>query len=93
MSLLIHYTSFRGPAIDIRVGLHHGLYCVACCWGLMLILVAVGVMNILAMAVLTVVIFAGKMLTHGLVISRITGAYYVCFFGAAVAALIWLWVE
>jgi predicted metal-binding membrane protein len=25
MSLLIHYTSFRGPAIDIRVGLHHGL--------------------------------------------------------------------
>jgi hypothetical protein len=36
MSLLIHYTSFRGPVIDIRVGLHHGLYCVACCWGLML---------------------------------------------------------
>ena len=46
MSLLVHYTSFRGPAIDLRVGFHHGLYCVACCWGLMLILVAVGVMNI-----------------------------------------------
>ena len=38
MSLLLHYTSFRGPAIDLRVGFHHGLYCVACCWGLMLIL-------------------------------------------------------
>jgi len=86
MSLLTHYTSFRGPAIDIRVGLHHGLYCVACCWGLMLILVAVGVMNILAMAVLTIVIFAEKMLPYGLLIARITG---VCFFGAAVAALIW----
>jgi predicted metal-binding membrane protein len=49
MSLLVHYTSFRGPAIDLRVGFHHGLYCVACCWGLMLILVAVGVMNIPAM--------------------------------------------
>jgi predicted metal-binding membrane protein len=62
MSLLVHYTSFRGPGIDLRVGFHHGLYCVACCWGLMLILVAVGVMNIPAMALLTVVIFAEKLL-------------------------------
>ena len=23
MSLLVHYTSFRGPAIDLRVGFHH----------------------------------------------------------------------
>jgi len=45
-SLLMHYTTFRGLAIDLRVGIHHGLYCIACCWGLMLILVAVGVMNI-----------------------------------------------
>jgi hypothetical protein len=44
-SLLVRYTSFRGPGIDLRVGFRHGLYCVACCWGLMLILVAVGVMN------------------------------------------------
>jgi hypothetical protein len=29
----MQYTSFRGPAIDLRVGFHHGLYCVACCWG------------------------------------------------------------
>ena len=85
MSLLIHYTSFRGPAIDIRVGLHHGLYCVACCWGLMLILVAVGVMNILAMALLTIVIFAEKALRHGMLIARLTG---VSFFGAAVVAVI-----
>jgi predicted metal-binding membrane protein len=42
--------------------------------------------NILAMAVLTIVIFAEKMLPHGLLIAHITG---VCFFGAAVAALIW----
>jgi predicted metal-binding membrane protein len=86
MSLLTHYTGFRGPAIDIRVGIHHGLYCIACCWGLMLILVAAGVMNILAMVVLTIVIFAEKMLPHGLLIARITG---VCFFAAAVAVVIW----
>ena len=85
MSLLVHYTSFRGPAIDLRVGFHHGLYCVACCWGLMLILVAVGVMNIPAMATLTVVIFAEKLLRHGLLIARFIG---ISFFAAAVVAVI-----
>ena len=85
MSLLLHYTSFRGPAIDLRVGFHHGLYCVACCWGLMLILVAVGVMNIPAMAALTIVIFAEKLSRHGLLIARLIG---ISFFGAAVVAVI-----
>ena len=85
MSLLVHYTSFRGPGIDLRVGFHHGLYCVACCWGLMLILVAVGVMNIPAMAALTIVIFAEKLLRHGILIARLVG---ISFFGAAITAVI-----
>jgi predicted metal-binding membrane protein len=85
MSLITYYTSFRGRAIDLRVGVHHGIYCVGCCWGLMLILVAVGVMNIPAMAALTIVIFAEKLFRHGLLIARLTG---ISFFGAAVVALI-----
>jgi predicted metal-binding membrane protein len=84
MSLLVHYTSFRGPAIDLRVGFHHGLYCVACCWGLMLILVAVGVMNIPVMALLTIVIFAEKLLRNGILIARLIG---ISFFGAAIVAV------
>jgi predicted metal-binding membrane protein len=51
----------------------------------MLILVAVGVMNIPAMAALTVVIFAEKLLRHGLLIARLIG---VSFFAAAVVAVI-----
>src|SRR6266403_91584 len=78
-------TSFRGLAIDLRVGVHHGIYCVGCCWGLMLILVALGVMNIPAMAALTIVIFAEKLLRHGLLIARLTG---ISFLGAAVVAVI-----
>ena len=85
VSLLAYYTSFRGPAIDMRVGIHHGIYCVGCCWGLMLILVAVGVMNVPAMAMLSVVIFVEKALRHGMLIARLTG---VSFFGAAVVAVI-----
>jgi predicted metal-binding membrane protein len=85
MSLITYYTSFRGLAIDLRVGVHHGIYCVGCCWGLMLILVAVGVMNIPVMATLTIVIFAEKLLRHGLLIARLTG---ISFLGAAVVAVI-----
>jgi predicted metal-binding membrane protein len=62
---LFHYASFRGPARDLRVGLHHGLYCVACCWGLMIILVAVGAMNIAVMAALAGVILIEKIWKYG----------------------------
>ncbi len=85
MSLITYYTSFRGLAIDLRVGVHHGIYCVGCCWGLMLILVALGVMNIPAMAALTIVIFAEKLLRHGLLVARLTG---ISFLGAAAGAAI-----
>jgi predicted metal-binding membrane protein len=36
-----------------RVGLEHGSYCIGCCWALMLLLFAGGVMNVVVIAVLT----------------------------------------
>jgi predicted metal-binding membrane protein len=72
-SALAHYTSFRGPAIDLRVGLHHGLYCGGCCWGLMLVLIVVGVMNVAIMAALTGVILLEKLSPRGPLIARIAG--------------------
>jgi len=45
LGLLLHYGSYRGKLRDLRAGVHHGAYCLGCCWGLMVILVAVGVMN------------------------------------------------
>ena len=62
---LFHYASFRGPARDLRVGIHHGAYCVACCWGLMIVLIAVGAMNIAVMAALAVVILIEKVWKYG----------------------------
>lgn len=62
---LFHYASVRGPLRDLRVGLHHGTYCVACCWGLMIILIAVGAMNIGVMAALAVVILVEKVWRYG----------------------------
>ena len=46
ISLLLHYASWRGPLRHLRVGVHHGAYCLGCCWSLMLLMLAFGVMNI-----------------------------------------------
>ena len=70
---LFHYASYRGPARDLRVGMHHGLYCVGCCWGLMIVLVAVGAMNVLAMITLAGVILIEKVWRHGRAFSRAIG--------------------
>ena len=53
------------------MGAEHGLFCVGCCWGLMVALFAVGVMSLFWMAVVAAVIFAEKVLPYGLRLSRV----------------------
>ncbi len=62
---LFHYASYHGPLRDLRVGIHHGAYCVGCCWGLMILLVAVGTMNVPAMIGLAGVILIEKVWRYG----------------------------
>jgi predicted metal-binding membrane protein len=50
-----------GPAGAMRLGLVHGLYCLGCCWGLMLLLFVGGVMNLAWVALLAAVVFAEKL--------------------------------
>lgn len=64
LSFLLHGWR-NGRTGALRMGLHHGLYCLGCCWLLFLILVPLGVMNIAAMLVVTVVVFAEKALPWG----------------------------
>lgn len=47
---MVYLTGFRGRLRDLHAGLHHGAYCIGCCWGLMLVLVVTGVMNTVIMA-------------------------------------------
>ncbi len=84
--LLLRYGSFRGRTRDLRVGAHHGAYCLGCCWALMVILIAVGVMNIAAMLALAVLILAEKTWAGGQLTARLAG---VAALGLAVAT-IWL---
>jgi predicted metal-binding membrane protein len=55
-----------GYAGALRMGVEHGVYCLGCCWLLFVILFPLGIMNVAAMAVITLLIFAEK----SLVISR-----------------------
>ena len=43
-----------------KLGIHHGLYCIGCCWALMVVLFAVGVMNMLWVLLITVFVILEK---------------------------------
>ena len=62
---LMRYVGFRGPLRDVRTGAHHGLFCLGCCWALMVLMVAFGVMNVAAMVGLALVIAVEKHWRHG----------------------------
>jgi predicted metal-binding membrane protein len=74
---LMYYIGFKGRSRDVRVGLHHGTTCAGCCWGLMILLVAVGVMNVAVMAAIAVVIFAEKLWRHGKPFGKAAGVVLV----------------
>ncbi|MFJ4361351.1 DUF2182 domain-containing protein [Streptomyces massasporeus] len=74
---LVRYAGFRRPARDLRVGVHHGAYCVGCCAGLMVVLVPLGVMNVAAMAGLALVIFAEKLWSRGSLLSGVVGVAFL----------------
>ncbi|MBD0839546.1 DUF2182 domain-containing protein [Streptomyces sp. TRM68416] len=77
LSHLVRYAGYRRPARDLRVGLHHGVYCVGCCAGLMVVLVPLGVMNVAAMAALALVIFLEKLWSRGPLLTRVVGVVFL----------------
>ena len=59
----------------LKMGFHHGIFCVGCCWALMLILFAVGVMNMLWVILITVFVLLEKVLpVSANLMGKITGA-------------------
>lgn len=77
MFQLLQYSRFRPWAKDLRVGVHHGLYCVGCCWGLMIVLIPLGVMNVAAMAGLAAVIFLEKLWRQGPWLAWVVGFVFL----------------
>jgi predicted metal-binding membrane protein len=60
-----------------RMGLEHGLYCLGCCWALMLLLFAGGVMNLVVIGALTMFVVCEKAGLFGRHGTRVSGALLV----------------
>jgi predicted metal-binding membrane protein len=67
----------HGWTTSFAAGLRDGAVCVGCCWALMAILVAVGAMNVAAMAGLAVVIFGEKILPRPRAIAAAAGVAFL----------------
>lgn len=74
-----------GVGGSLRMGLHHGAYCVGCCWGLMAVLFAVGVMNLAWVAAIAVIVLIEKMTPFGALTGRFVGLALI---GLGLATLI-----
>jgi len=69
--LLQHWRPGRFGAL--RMGIEHGAYCLGCCWALMLLLFAGGVMNLTLIVALTLWVIAEKHVPFGEWTARASG--------------------
>jgi predicted metal-binding membrane protein len=73
-------TSWRGGVVGaMRMGFLHGVYCLGCCWFLFVLLFPLGMMNIAAMASITLLIFAEKTLPWGRAAARIAAGALIAY--------------
>jgi predicted metal-binding membrane protein len=70
-----------GTAGAFLMGLRHGAYCLGCCWLLMAILFAVGVMNLAWIAGLSVFVLLEKIIPRGLWVAKVAGLFLMGFGG------------
>ncbi|MGH9108741.1 MAG: DUF2182 domain-containing protein [Acidimicrobiales bacterium] len=84
IALSFKYGSYGGALRDLRVGLSHGAFCLACCWALMAVLFSFGIMNVPAMILLAVVVLAEKVWARGPAFGRVVGAVALALAVAAV---------
>jgi predicted metal-binding membrane protein len=74
LSLLFQYSNYDGRLRDIRAGARHGVYCLGCCWALMLLLPMVGMLNLVALIVITAFVAVEKNFMRGMLFSRLAAA-------------------
>jgi len=73
LAQLLHYGNVKGQVRDLRVALHHAAFCLGCCWALMALFVAFGVMNVWVMLALAAIVVGEKVLPGGEAFGRVAG--------------------
>ena len=71
LDFMLHWRSGRRGGL--LMGLHHGLFCLGCCWGLMVVLLTLGVTNLVWMALVAAVIFVEKVMPFGWAAAKVVG--------------------
>jgi predicted metal-binding membrane protein len=73
--LLGHWRAGLRGSLDL--GWSHAMYCLGCCWALMVVLVAAGAMGLVWVLLITAVVAAEKLLPRGEWIARATGGAFL----------------
>jgi predicted metal-binding membrane protein len=81
-----HWHGGRGEQEAFRLGIHHGLFCIGCCWSLMLLMFVVGVGNLAWMLALATVMTVEKNVAWGRRLSTPLGAALIGLAAVLVAA-------
>lgn len=85
LAFIQRHGGFRPDALGaLQVGTRHGIYCVGCCWTIMLLLFIGGVMNVIWIAGIAGLVLLEKLAPFGRGLARVAGA------GLVVAGA-WLW--
>jgi predicted metal-binding membrane protein len=79
--ILRHGGFRRDPMGAFVLGVRHGLYCIGCCWALMVLLFVGGVMNLLWIAALAILVLLEKVTPAGRTIARVVGVLFVLWGG------------
>jgi predicted metal-binding membrane protein len=79
------------PRGVFRLGVKQGLYCLGCCWAMMLVMFAVGVMNVIWMAALGMVMTFEKIGTGKRLTYVVGGALIVSGIAFVVSAIVAHW--
>ena len=78
LTFIMRHGGFRREATGaLALGFRHGLYCIGCCWALMLLLFVGGVMNLLWIAALAVLVLMEKVVPFGKSVSRVAGLAFI----------------
>jgi predicted metal-binding membrane protein len=78
ITFILRHGGLRGtPTGSLMLGLRHGVYCVGCCWALMLLLFVLGVMNLLWIAALAILVMLEKVIPFGRAVARLAGLLFV----------------
>lgn len=75
-----------GALGSVRMGIHHGAFCVGCCWAIMALLFVGGVMNLLWVAIIAIFVLLEKVLRAGPLIGRLTGVALMVWGGGLIAS-------